>query len=504
MSRNGNFAEELGAVFDAAAERDCLRLPDDAAWSYGDLLRNAGKVASVLTECGLKSGDRVLVQVDKSPEALALYLGTLMAGGIHVPLNTAYTGTEVRYFLEDAAPKVFVGRLDSAPALAQAPVPCVLTLGSNGEGSLPEAMSGTSPFAEVVFRDAEDTAAIVYTSGTTGRAKGAMLTHANLASNAHALRAWWGWRDDDVLLHALPLFHAHGLFIALHCALLGGTPTIFLSRFDVARVIRHLPEATVMMGVPTFYTRLLNEPTFGAAHCAGMRVFISGSAPLTEQTFHAFEERTGHRILERYGMSETIINASNPLVGARLAGTVGFALPGVEMRVTDEAGAEMPRGAVGMIEVRGKNVFKGYWRMPEKTAEEFRSDGFFVTGDLGAMDADGRLTIVGRGRDLIISGGYNVYPGEVEAEIDALDEVLESAVIGVPHPDYGEGVVAVLVSAGEPVDIASLQAALDHRLARFKQPKRVVNLPELPRNAMGKVQKNQLRRDYAGLFESEN
>ncbi len=502
---NGNFFAELQAAFVAVGARAALHLPGGAVWSYEKLLRNAGKVASVLKDAGLGGGERVLVQVEKSPEALALYLGTLMAGGIYVPLNTAYTGSEVRYFLRDALPRVVVLRPDDERVLAQAfavkPAPCVLTLGADDEGSLAEAMRSAPSDSDPVCRAAEDVAAIVYTSGTTGRAKGAMLTHANLASNARALRDCWGWRQDDVLLHVLPLFHAHGLFIALHCALLGGTPIILLPRFDAAEVIRYLPRATVMMGVPTFYTRLLDNPSFGTAQCAGVRLFVSGSAPLTEQTFQAFATRTGHRILERYGMSETIVNTSNPLDGVRLAGTVGFALPGVAVRVVDESGAPVPAAVVGMIEVRGENVFKGYWRMPEKTAEEFRADGFFITGDLGSLAGDGRLTIVGRSKDLIISGGYNVYPREVEAALDALDEVVESTVIGVPHPDFGEAVVAVLVPAAEPLELGALRAALSQHLARFKHPKWILNLPELPRNSMGKVQKSRLRQDHAGLFE---
>ena len=328
-----------------------------------------------------------------------------------------------------------------------------------------------------------------------------MLTHDNIRSNAEALRQTWGWQDDDVLLHALPLFHVHGLFIALHCALLGGTPTIFLPRFDVQSVKRHLPESTVMMGVPTFYTRLLRDAEFNRAHCRGVRVFISGSAPLTESTFAAWQARTGHRILERYGMSETIINTSNPLHGERVAGSVGFALPGVEVRVAGEGGQPLPPGEVGGIEVRGENVFMGYWRQPERTAEDFRSDGYFITGDLGVMDAEGRLSIVGRARDLVISGGYNVYPKEVEALIDELDAVDESAVIGVPHPDFGEGVVAVVVPSGDPVSTDQVADFLKDRLARFKQPKRVVNVEALPRNSMGKVQKNRLREEFSGLFE---
>ena len=493
-------------MFAAAGDRECLRMTGRASWSYRDLLGRVEQMAAVLIRCGIEPGERVMAQVDKSPESVALYLATLQVGGIYVPLNVAYTGAEVGYFISDAQPRLFVGRPGMENLPGDAPSgddegsTHFLTLGTDGDGTLAGAMRSAEPFDGLVARDAGDTAALVYTSGTTGRAKGAMLTHANLASNAHALRTCWGWRDDDVLLHALPLFHIHGLFIALHCALLGGTPVILLPRFDAGEVMSRLPEATVMMGVPTFYTRLLNQPEFNVRHCANVRMFVSGSAPLAEQTFRAWEERTGQRILERYGMSETIITTSNPLDGARLAGTVGFALPGIDIRIADVAGREIPRGEVGTIEVRGESVFKGYWKMPEKTAEAFRPDGFFITGDLGTMDAEGRVAIVGRGRDLIISGGYNVYPREVETAIDAVDGVVESAVIGVPHPDFGEGVVAVLVPAGAPVERFQLQEALEHRLARYKQPKRVVNVTQLPRNAMGKVQKNHLREEYAELF----
>ena len=351
----------------------------------------------------------------------------------------------------------------------------------------------------------DDAAAIVYTSGTTGRPKGAVLSHANLASNAATLCACWGWRDDDVLLHALPIFHVHGLFVALHCAFLTGTPTIFLPRFDANALLRELPRSTVLMGVPTFYTRLLSESSFNAAACRNMRLFISGSAPLAEQTFAAFEQRTGQRILERYGMSETLMNTSNPLGpadGERLAGSVGFALPGIAVRIADADGRALPAGQVGGIEVRGPNVFKGYWRMPDKTREEFRADGFFITGDLGSMDEAGRVRIVGRAKDLVISGGYNVYPKEVETLLDAMPGVRESAVIGVPHADFGEAVVAVLV-ADETVHIGRVDAFLKDKLARYKQPKRVIHVQELPRNAMGKVQKNALRETYGDVLAGE-
>ena len=349
-------------------------------------------------------------------------------------------------------------------------------------------------------RSGTDLAAIVYTSGTTGRSKGAMLTHGNLAINADALIKAWGWRADDVLLHALPVFHVHGLFIAMHCALGTGTPMIFLPRFVASQTLARLADATVLMGVPTFYTRLLDEADLTAAAVRHIRVFISGSAPLTPQTFADFESRTGHRILERYGMSETIINTTNPLVGERVPGTVGFALPGVDVRIADANGVELPRGEVGMIEVRGGNVFSGYWRMPEKTREEFRADRFFITGDLGTMGADARVSIVGRGKDLVISGGYNVYPKEIEEVLDSLAGIAESAVIGVPHPDFGEAVIAVVVPTGEPVELDSLRSALSERLAKFKQPKAMVNVKDLPRNTMGKVQKNLLREQHGNWF----
>ncbi|HEY5680509.1 MAG TPA: AMP-binding protein [Pseudomonadales bacterium] len=487
--------------FERNAERPCLRVPGGRDWSYGELNRLAEKLAGLLAGVPVAGGDRVLVQVEKSPEAVALYLACLRLGAVYVPINTAYTGSEVEYFLRDAEPSLFVCRPSVQPALAEiaGSVP-VLTLGADGDGSLLEGALKAEARDEAEPRDPADLAAILYTSGTTGRSKGAMLSQGNLLSNAESLLECWVWRDDDVLLHALPIFHVHGLFIALHCAFLSGTPVTFLAKFDPEAIVECLPESTVLMGVPTFYTRLLDFPGFGADVCRNMRLFISGSAPLTEATFHAWRERTGFEILERYGMSETIIIASNPLNGERLAGTVGFALPGMEVRIADEEGKPLSGDDVGMIEVRGSSVFSGYWRMPEKTAEEIRPDGFFVTGDLGRMDADGRVTIVGRSKDLVISGGYNVYPKEVERLIDELPGVVECAVIGVPHPDFGEAVVAVVVPENEEVSERSVAAGLDGQLARFKQPKRVINIGELPRNAMGKVQKNELRERFADLF----
>jgi malonyl-CoA/methylmalonyl-CoA synthetase len=496
-----NFALALDAVAQTHAERDCLLLPDDVVWRYRDLTDWSARMAAVLRAQGVRPGDRVVVQVDKSPHAVALYLGCLRTGAVFVPLNTAYTNAEVGYFLGDCAPALFVCRVadDTERRRIVGAIP-LLTLGTAGDGTLAERARATRPDQAIEPRAASDLAAIVYTSGTTGRSKGAMLTHDNLASNARVLIDAWGWRDDDVLLHALPIFHVHGLFVAMHCVLLSGTSMIFLPQFEAEAVLRALDRATVMMGVPTFYTRLLERPELDAARCARVRLFVSGSAPLTEQTFSAWEARTGQRILERYGMSETMMNTSNPLVGERVAGTVGFALPGVEVRIAAENGRVCPPGEVGVIEVRGRNVFAGYWQMPEKTAEEFRPDGFFVTGDLGRMDESGRVTIVGRAKDLIISGGYNVYPKEVERLLDELPEVIESAVVGVPHPDFGEAVVAVVVPRAGEVTEARVRAALADRLARFKQPKAVVNVAALPRNAMGKVQKNQLREAYQGLF----
>ncbi len=489
-----NFAALLRARFAQCAEQPCF-LNDDGDWSYRQLTERVDRLAGLLVSLGVEPGDRVLAQVQKSPEAIALYLAVLQAGAIYAPLNTAYTEAEIAYFLDDAEPKLLV----HDPEATLPPVRCRCLSLRGATGSLVQAEARATPLERPVTRLADDVALLVYTSGTTGRAKGAMLTHANLRANADALFTAWGWRDEDVLLHALPIFHVHGLLISLHCAFLGGTPTWLLPRFDPDAIKRVLPQCTVMMGVPTYYTRLLNDPDFDATLCRSMRLFISGSAPLVEPVFHAWEKRTGHRILERYGMSETIINTSNPLHGERQAGTVGFPLPGVRLRVADERGAALPPGQVGGIEVRGDNVFAGYWRKPEQTQDAFRPDGYFITGDLGELDATGRLSIVGRSTDLVISGGYNVYPREVESLIDQVVGVIESAVIGVPHPDFGEAVVAV-VAAKPAFDPDQVQAALAGRLARFKHPKQMLLVRSLPRNSMGKVQKAQLRRQYADLF----
>jgi malonyl-CoA/methylmalonyl-CoA synthetase len=463
-----NLYELLAGGFPADRTKPAFLLGDGARVSYGALEAGAAQVAGALVARGVEPGDRVGLQVEKSVEAVTIYLGVLMAGAVFLPLNAAYTPAEVDYFRGDAEPKVFItdaGAFVSEAAAARA-------------------------LAKTVPRAADDLAAIIYTSGTTGRSKGAMLSHGNLAANALALHEIWGFTPDDVLLHALPIFHVHGLFVAMHCAFLSGAPMVWLPKFEDAAVLAGLAKSTVMMGVPTFYTRLLANPGFTHEAAQHMRLFISGSAPLLESTFAEFEQRTGQRILERYGMSEAAIITSNPLEGERIAGSVGYPLPGVELRI---AGGE----ETGVIEIRGPSVFSAYWRMPEKTAQEFTADGFFITGDVGRRDPDGRVWISGRAKDLIISGGYNVYPKEVELVLDDLAGVVESAVVGVPHPDFGEGVVAVVIGQG---DEAAMVAACREQLAAYKAPKRIVFVDDLPRNAMGKVQKNLLRDRYAGLF----
>lgn len=479
-----------------------MHFADGSHWSYAETLALSGRMAHVLLDCHIQPGDRVAVQAEKSPEVLALYFACLRAGAVMLPLNTAYTTTELNYFIQDAEPVVVVvdGKRETEITAIAAGAQ-VLTLNADGSGSLRERADASAEDFITVAREADDLAAILYTSGTTGHSKGAMLSHANLLSNAEVLADYWRFNADDVLLHALPVFHTHGLFVATNITLVAGGSMILLPRFDAAEVIEQLPRATAMMGVPTFYTRLLSQAAFTREVASGLRLFISGSAPLLVETHNAFEQRTGQRILERYGMTETNMNTSNPYDGERRAGTVGFPLPGVELKIgSPETGEALPQGEIGVIEVRGAHVFKGYWRMPEKTAEELREDGFFISGDLGLIDTDGYVHIVGRGKDLIISGGFNVYPKEVESAIDALDGVLESAVIGLPHADFGEAVVAVVVPhPGAQLDEAQLIAALD-QLARFKQPKRVLIVEELPRNTMAKVQKNRLRERYAQLF----
>jgi malonyl-CoA/methylmalonyl-CoA synthetase len=495
--------DQLG-VRTTAADRRCMETLDGRVFTYGDVLAGSGRFANALRASGVEPGDRVAVQVEKSPEALLLYLACLRVAAVFLPLNPAYTLAELAYFFEDAEPSLIVctpGRECDIRRIA-GPAIRIETLGVAADGSLTGLAAGCSAdFAERP-RGSDDVAAILYTSGTTGRSKGAMLTHENLASNARTLVDVWRFTAGDVLLHALPVFHTHGLFVATNVALMAKSAMILLPRFDADEILRTMRRATAMMGVPTFYVRLLQHPGLTREATAHMRLFVSGSAPLLAETHAAFLRRTGHAILERYGMTETNMNASNPYDGERIAGTVGFPLPGVDLRIADaETGAPLPPGRIGMIEVNGPNVFAGYWRMPEKTAAEFRADGFFVTGDLGRIDQQGYLSIVGRNKDVVITGGYNVYPKEVENEIDRLDGVVESAVIGLPHPDFGEGVTAVVVRApGSGLAEAEILGCLDDRLADYKQPKRVVFVDEVPRNAMGKVQKNILRDRFSDLY----
>ncbi|GHF65118.1 malonate--CoA ligase [Seohaeicola zhoushanensis] len=482
-----------------------LTLQDGTHLSGDAFLRIAARQAGALAAAGLKPGDRLAVQVEKSPEALALYAACVMSGVVFLPLNTAYKADELEYFVSDSAAGAVVCGPASEETLRRiAGAARVLTLDADGTGSLSDAAAGQPDQFRPVDRTDDDLAALLYTSGTTGRSKGAMLSQSNLLSNALTLVEEWRFTPQDVLLHALPIFHTHGLFVASNVVLAAGASMIYLPKFDVDTVLRFLPQATSMMGVPTFYTRLLADPRFDRAICSGMRLFTSGSAPLLAETHKAFEARTGHRILERYGMTETNMNTSNPYEGERRAGTVGFPLPGVELKITDpETGATLPDGEAGIIEVRGPNVFQGYWQMPEKTKAELREDGFFITGDIGLVDPDGYVQIVGRAKDLIISGGYNIYPKEVELVLDDQPGVLESAVIGVPHPDFGEGVVGVLVAApGATPDLDAIRASVGEKLARFKQPKVLEVVSELPRNTMGKVQKNILRDQYAGVFSA--
>ena len=487
--------EHLLAALLARADRHApfLSVPTGPQLSYGEIADRSAFLAGGLQAAGAVAGDRVVVQVDKSPDAVALYLGCLQAGFVYVPINTAYTPAEVSYFVEDAGASILVCRPeDAADRSAAAGAATLLTLGANGEGTLPDLATGAEPFTEIIDRGGDDLACMLYTSGTTGRSKGAMLTHSTLLTNGRSLHEAWAWEEGDVLLHTLPIFHVHGLFVALHCAMLNGSEVIFLPGFDVTEIRDQLPDATVMMGVPTHYVRLLSDPEFGAADCSSVRLFTSGSAPMTAAVHEAFTARTGHEIVERYGMTECGIITSNPVDGERSAGTVGFPVPGVEVRVVD-----------GNVQTRGTSKFAGYWQMPSKTSESITDDGWFITGDVGELDSDGRLTLAGRSSDMIISGGYNIYPKEIETVLDAGTGVVESAVIGVPHADFGEGVIAVIATKsgteqGSTVDDLKIRCAAE--LARFKHPKHYIFIEELPRNAMGKVQKAELRKQHANVF----
>ena len=480
-----------------------LHLPEEQSLTYGDFLRLVAQYAGAFTDMGLVTGDRVAVQIEKSPHALAVYVACAQAGLVFLPLNTAYTPDETTYFVENSGAAIVLSDANKRNALEPIAKSCgaqLATLNADGTGSFAAKAAGFPTVFDTVPREAGDLAALLYTSGTTGRSKGAMLTQANLLSNALNLQKEWRFTASDVLLHALPIFHTHGLFVAGNITMLSGSSMIFLPKFNLDQIISEMPRATTMMGVPTFYTRLLSDVRFTKDLAKHMRLFVSGSAPLLAATHVQFEERTGHRILERYGMTETNMNTSNPYDGERRAGTVGFPLPGIELKITDSnTGETLPQGEIGEIEVRGPNIFKGYWQMSERTAEELRSDGFFITGDLGQIDADGYVSVVGRNKDLIISGGYNIYPKEIELLLDDQQGVLESAVIGVPHPDFGESVMGILVACpDQELDIESIRQNIGKSLARFKQPQKLVVVLELPRNTMGKVQKKALREMFSG------
>jgi malonyl-CoA/methylmalonyl-CoA synthetase len=507
---NQNLFSALRAAF--PAELDAIAIetadtPQPLHYSWRDLERGTAMLANLIDSLDLPPASRVAVQVDKSVEALMLYLAVLRAGHVYLPLNTAYQAAELGYFIGNAEPALVVCSSQHVGWISQmafaAGTKNVFTLDDDRSGTLLDRAAFHSDQHTPAQRSADDLAAILYTSGTTGRSKGAMLTHGNLLSNAQVLKDFWGWQPGDVLIHTLPIFHVHGLFVASHGALLNGSKMIWFSRFDAPAVTARLPEATVFMGVPTLYVRLLGEASFNRAACAHMRLFVSGSAPLLLETFNAFRERSGHTILERYGMSETVMLTSNPYrpESARQGGTVGMALPGVGVRVHSDKGVPLAAGEIGNIEVKGPNVFKGYWRMPEKTADEFTTDLWFKTGDVGKIDGQGVVTIVGRSKDLIISGGYNIYPAELEGFINDMPGVAESAVVGVPHPDFGEAVVAVVVpKPGATLSAADITARLKREIANFKVPKLVDVVSELPRNAMGKVQKNLLRDRHKDLF----
>jgi malonyl-CoA/methylmalonyl-CoA synthetase len=511
--RSANLYSALSAAFPSDLDQVAVETDNDLHYSWRDLERASAMMANLLQALELPAGSRVAVQVEKSVEALMLYLATLRCGHVFLPLNTAYQSGEIEYFIGNAEPAVVVcspANFGWVSKIAfKAGTRHVFTLGDDRTGSLLNRAAHHSDQHTPVPTQADDLAAILYTSGTTGRSKGAMLTHGNLLSNASTLKDYWGWKPGDVLIHALPIFHVHGLFVAIHGALINGSKMIWMSKFDPRRVIARLPDATVFMGVPTLYVRMLAEPALTREACRNMRLFIAGSAPLLIETFNDWMARTGHTILERYGMSETVMLTSNPYSAderfaqqnERRGGTVGFPLPGVQLRVRDDNGKELTVGEIGGIQVKGPNVFKGYWCMPEKTAEEFTADGFFRTGDVGKVDERGYVTIVGRSKDLIISGGYNVYPAEIEGCINDMQGVAESAVVGVPHPDFGEvGVAVVIAKPGARLQPQAIIAALKARLANFKIPKRCHVVDELPRNTMGKVQKNLLREQYRKEF----
>ncbi|MFK5912958.1 MAG: malonyl-CoA synthase [Woeseiaceae bacterium] len=501
-----NIYSVFKARFPQDPEAIFIETLDNEHYSYAYLEQETARIAHFLTELGIQKGDRIAVQVEKSPHVLFLYLACLRAGFVYLPLNTAYTKNELHYFLENAKPSLVVCTAKTEKIFAELKndtLKLILTLELNEAGSLIEQSRNSSSKFETVSCEKDDIAVILYTSGTTGRPKGAMITHGNLAANGLALQEAWGWQQTDVLLHALPIFHIHGLFVACHNVLLGGSKMIFVEKFDSKIITQLLPQVSVFMGVPTFYTRLLDEKSFNKESCENMRLFISGSAPLLEQTFSDFQARSGHTILERYGMTETGMNTSNPIEGKRIAGTVGLPLPGVEMRIVDENNVAVADGQVGVLQVKGNNVFKGYWRMPEKTSEEFTKDKFFITGDMAQYNTQGYISIVGRNKDMVITGGYNVYPKEVELILDVTDGIKESAIIGLPHNDFGEAVTAIVVpnDINNPPNDNNLKSILKENLASYKTPKKIVFVEQLPRNTMGKVQKNILRETYQALYK---
>ena len=505
MPDNHNLYARFHKAFEDRLDKILLVTDAGDEYRYADIASESARLAGFLAAAGAVPGDRISVQTAKSPQALCLYLACLRGGFVFHPLNTGYRAGELEYFFADAEPAVVVcdsGNLDVVGPLAQQlSIPRLFTLDGDGSGTLADRSRDTDDDPVIVYRDKHDMAALLYSSGTTGKPKGIVLTHNNLYASARTLVKAWGFTEDDILLHALPIYHVHGLFVALGCVLLSGAAMRWLPAFDTGKAIDLLPRCTTMMGVPTYYTRLLASEDFTRETAAHIRLFISGSAPLLEETFHAFEDRTGHRILERYGTSETNMNTSNPLSGQRKPGSVGPPLPGVEVRICDAAGTVLPDGEIGNLQVRGENVFREYWRMPEKTAEDFTGDGFFNTGDLGLIDGDAYVSIVGRSKDLIITGGLNVYPAEVEGIINDMAGVRESAVIGVPHADFGEAVLAVVVCApGAALNEDQVTTHAKDRLAGYKTPKRVAFVDELPRNTMGKVQKNLLREEYKDLF----
>lgn len=505
MNNKHNIYSVFKSHFPEYGEATFIETIENRKYSYDFLEKESARIALFLTNQGVNKGDRVAVQTDKSPHVIFLYLACLRAGFIYLPLNTGYTESELSYFVDNAEPTVVVCRQESESIFRKFNNPLlkhIFTLNNDDSGSLIELYQNTGCEFETVSCEKDDIAVILYTSGTTGRPKGAMITHGNLASNGLALQQAWQWKREDVLLHALPIFHIHGLFVACHNVLLGGSKMIFIPKFDAKTVIKLLPKATVLMGVPTFYTRLLDEPGFDRDSCSNMRLFISGSAPLLEQTFEEFQQRTGHTILERYGMTETGMNTSNPVDGERLAGTVGLPLPGVEARIIGNDNNIITDENIGILQVKGENVFKGYWRMPEKTAEEFTDDGFFITGDMAKYNKQGYISIVGRNKDMVITGGYNVYPKEIELLLDEIPGVKESAVIGLPHKDFGEAVTAVVIpeDMGQQPDSEQIISTLKKQLANYKVPKQIIIIDHLPRNTMGKVQKNLLRNEYQSLY----